>query len=82
MKQTAVEWLISEIFPSKKLNSQYQKLLNQAKEMENDQIEEAYEWGLAHMFVHIKIEDGKKTADANRINGFKYYERTYKNGNK
>lgn len=62
MKQTAVEWLIEQIFNEIDLKDSILKLaINQAKAMEKEQIIEAFE--------HI---------DYNLDDGLHYYEQNFK----
>jgi hypothetical protein len=63
MKQSAVEWLMEEMFKSK-LNLYYEKLLNQAKEMEKQQIIDACQYG-------NNFEQGD-------LNCENYYNKTFK----
>jgi hypothetical protein len=43
MKQTAVEWIVEQLAPSVSLQQKYiDELLEQAKAMEKDQIEDAW----------------------------------------
>ena len=47
MKLTAVEWLVEQLAPSVSLQQKYiDELLEQAKEMEKEQIIDAYDAGL------------------------------------
>ena len=66
MKQTAVEWLVEQLAPSVSLQQKYiDELLEQAKAMEKEQIEDAYSnngWN---------DEDQKANAE-------QYYNETYK----
>jgi hypothetical protein len=45
MKQTAVEWLMKELFTKHSLNQQIIDTFEHAKEMEKQQIKDAVEWG-------------------------------------
>ena len=45
MKQTAVEWLINELGLDNHLMGSYEEELNKAKEMEKEQIIDAFEQG-------------------------------------
>ena len=44
-QMTAVEWLLNEIADNYKTPRQWQEIAEQAKEMEREQIEKAYEKG-------------------------------------
>jgi len=47
MKQTAVDWLIEQLIPSIALQQKYiDEIFGQAKEMEKEQIIDAYDAGL------------------------------------
>jgi hypothetical protein len=47
LEQTAVEWLVEQLAPSVSLQQKYiDELLEQAKEMEKEQIIDAYDAGL------------------------------------
>ena len=51
-KQTAVEWLIDQLTPSISLQQKHiDELKNQAKEMEKEQIIDAYKFGLSDEYV-------------------------------
>jgi hypothetical protein len=65
-KQTAVEWLVEKINEQKAWANpqQLKPLIKQAKEIEKEQIEEAYKYARAHW----SREDG---------NAERYYEQTY-----
>jgi hypothetical protein len=68
-KQTAVEWLIDMHFGGiEHVTPYFKKHIEQAKQMEKEQIEEAYKYARAHW----SREDG---------NAERYYEQTY-GGNK
>jgi hypothetical protein len=69
-KQTAVEWLMQEMFKSK-LNGYYEKLLIQAKQMEREQIFKACDFGRAYGY-------NQATGYPNHIhNPEQYYNETY-----
>jgi hypothetical protein len=65
-KQTAVEWLVEKINEQKAWANpqQLKPLIKQAKEIEKEQIEEAYKYARAHW----SREDG---------NAERYYNETY-----
>ena len=76
-KQTAVEWFLDQLIEHRiiivnkttyQVKYKHEILLEQAKEMEKEQIEEAYKYARAHW----SREDG---------NAEQYYEQTY-GGNK
>ena len=75
MKQTAVEWLLNEISLTTILDKEDVKLFDQAKEMEKQQIIEAYESG---------IEEGKMRELSEEYNldryenAERYYKETFK----
>ena len=64
MKQTAVEWLSEQIFNDVDLKDSILKLaIQQAKEMEKEQIKDAYSFGIQDEYV---------------IGSRNYYNETYK----
>jgi spore coat polysaccharide biosynthesis protein SpsF (cytidylyltransferase family) len=67
-KQTAVDWLLDRIEDVDLTEKLWENVKQQAKEMEKEQIEEAYKYARAHW----SREDG---------NAERYYEQTY-GGNK
>jgi spore coat polysaccharide biosynthesis protein SpsF (cytidylyltransferase family) len=67
-KQTAVEWLLDRIEDVDLTEKLWENVKQQAKEMEKEQIEEAYKYARAHW----SREDG---------NAERYYNETY-GGNK
>jgi hypothetical protein len=67
-KLTAVEWLLDRIEDVDLTEKLWENIKHQAKEMEKEQIEEAYKYARAHW----SREDG---------NAERYYEKTY-GGNK
>jgi hypothetical protein len=70
MKQTAVEWLLENL-PSlfQDDSGHYQKLFQQAKAMEKEQIVDAFDSG--------QMEEAKQEF---WTKGYKYYNETYKGG--
>lgn len=68
-KQTAIEWLEEEML---KPNLSMKEILNQAKEMEKERIETAYNKGTVH-----GIDYPESTLP---ITGEQYYEQTYGGG--
>jgi len=65
MKQTAVEWLMQQLPTIDKYDPYYQNLFTQAKEMEKEQIINAYE--------QAEKDNGK-----NWLHGDLYYNETFK----
>jgi hypothetical protein len=72
-KQTAVEWLIQQLFGDSEIIGCSDELLNQAKEMEKEQIIDAC---LSNKTTQPVI---KKLFE---MQAEKYYNDTYKGGNK
>ena len=70
MKQTAIDWLVSELPVVDWSDPYWRDKLNQAKEMEQDQIEEAFEEG--HLIAH---EHGCPASFV--IPGSVYYDKLY-----
>ena len=67
MKQTAVEWLVEQLKNGKEFN---ENLINQAKEMEKEQIMNSFEVG---------YDNGACVQEENAIyHGSKYYKETFK----
>ena len=75
MKQTAVEWLVEEMILRLAIRIENtfdgNNLLNQAKQMEKEQIKQAYNDGKAAV-IHIK----------NNMSLEEYYNETFKNETK
>lgn len=72
-QQTAVEWLYNELLNSEPNILEWNKLLDQAKEMEKEQIEEAFANGVDDEYEwHIN--------NVPRKNSETYYEQTYGGG--
>jgi len=75
MKQTAVEWLVEKIIEDKLINvkngHQFIHLQSIAKQMEKEQIKQAYNDGKAAV-IHIK----------NNMSLEEYYNETFKNETK
>lgn len=67
-KQTAVEWLVDQVkFIDKEVYAElYNQLLEQAKQMEKEQISRAYQEGLIDGMNHSPKD---------------YYNKTYRNAN-
>jgi SMC interacting uncharacterized protein involved in chromosome segregation len=70
-QQTAIEWLEQEML---KPNLSMKEILEQAKEMEKERIETAYNKGTVH-----GIDYPESTLP---LTGEQYYEQTYGGGNK
>jgi hypothetical protein len=74
-KQTAVEWFAKKIshggLVSKK---QFNELIEQAKEMEKEQIEKAYNQG----WLQCNIEDLPERSRKRFYDSEQYYQETYK----
>jgi len=58
MTKTAVEWLMNQIFKAE-LTPHFKNILNQAKEMEKDQIQNAYSIGFTHKEVGLNHQPEK-----------------------
>lgn len=67
MKQTAVDYLFQELWQAPKDKWMWQMILNQAKEMEKEQIKEAYQ------IVDLDIQH----EDVGEFNSEQYYKETY-----
>jgi len=71
MKQTAVEWFLNALIENQdKTHKQIESIFQQAKEMEKEQIEDAYAYGYADGFDDVKYDDEPKGAE-------QYYNETY-----
>jgi hypothetical protein len=68
MKQTAVEWLVEKLYGDNQIFGVSVDLLNQALEMEKEQIVEAYNQG--------SLDTYKK--EPKNGQGTKYYNETFK----
>ena len=70
MKQTAIEWLVKQV-NSDCLNSTFirQDLIEQAKQMEKEQIMEAFDFG---------VYDGGGIIKKYEMSGKQYYNETFK----
>jgi hypothetical protein len=71
-KQTAVDYIFQELWQSPKDKWMWQMILNQAKEIEKEHIEKAFDIGLCDGFDYGFIED-KTTYET----GEQYYKQTY-----
>jgi hypothetical protein len=66
MKQTAVEWLVEQLDGERHLTeNEIKRVIEQAKEMEKEQIEDAHEIGYINGGNHKSV------------NGEQYYNETY-----
>jgi hypothetical protein len=75
-KQTAVEWLVEQIRNDKFIKASDQiKLINQAKEMEKQQIEDAWESAITDFWNSEK--DSYKISNVNN-DAEQYYNETFK----
>jgi len=66
-EQTAVEWLVEQITNG---GISVRQAIQQAKAMEREQIEDAYDYGFADGFDDVKYDDEPKGAE-------KYYNETF-----
>ena len=73
-KQTAVDWLLTQIENKngKEFSSYYTEFIEQAKEMEKEQIMDAYEIGFADAWDDARYDDEPKHAGAEH-----YYNETF-----
>ena len=70
MEQTAVEWIVQQLNPSIALQQKYiDELKEQAKEMEKQQIIDAFESG---------VYDGGENVSQYNMNSEQYYKETFK----
>jgi hypothetical protein len=67
MKQTAVDWIVSKL--SITFQTMYSEEIEQAKEMEKEQIKEAYQDGSRDLDIQY--------SDVGEINSEQYYNETY-----
>ena len=67
MKQTAVEWYFTELWNAPKDKFIWHSILEKAKQMEKEQIKEAYK------IVDLDIQH----EDVGEINSEQYYQETY-----
>ena len=74
MKQTAVDYLFQELWQAPKDKWMWQMILNQAKEIEKEQIQKAFDVGLWDGFDLEYIE-----SKTDYKCGKKYYQETYEN---
>jgi TRAP-type uncharacterized transport system substrate-binding protein len=73
MKQTALEWLYEEFTKTNYLTEdEFYMIFNQAKEMEKEQIMDAYEIGFADAWDDARYDDEPKHAGAEQ-----YYNETF-----
>ena len=67
MKQTAVEWYFTELWNAPKDKFVWHSILKKAKQMEKEQIKEAYQ------IIDLDIQH----QDVGEINSEEYYQETY-----
>jgi hypothetical protein len=67
MKQTAVDWLFNRLWDTPKDKFNWHSILEEAKQMEKEQIKEAYK------IVDLDIQH----EDVGEINSEQYYKETY-----
>jgi hypothetical protein len=76
IKQTAVKWLTQNIVEDQTIKaksmSEWVSIFKQAKEMEKEQIEDAYDIGFADAWDDAKYDDEPKYAGSEQ-----YYNETY-----
>jgi hypothetical protein len=71
MKQTAVEWFEEQVGHNSLMGlKEFNEIFEKAKEMEKDQIEDAYAYGYADGFDDVKYDDEPKGAE-------QYYNETF-----
>jgi CRISPR/Cas system Type II protein with McrA/HNH and RuvC-like nuclease domain len=70
MEQTAVEYLYEALWEAGKDKFMWQIILQQAKEMEKEQIKEAYKFGAGDLEIQY--------SDVGEINSEQYYNETYR----
>jgi len=77
MKKTAIDWLIEQIkddqFKKVKTDLEWSKIFEQAKEIEKQQIMDAYEIGFADAWDDARYDDSPTYAGAEQ-----YYNEIYK----
>jgi hypothetical protein len=73
-KQTAVEWLFEQLWNSDKDKFVWHSLLEQAKEMEKEQIEKAYNQGWLQCIIEDLPERSRKRFETSE----QYYQETFK----
>ena len=75
MKQTAVEWLESELKNSNGLPyKHFEEIINQAKEMEKEHLEQFYNQG----YTQCSIEDLEPKSRERFVDAKDYYNKTFK----
>ena len=72
MKQTAVDYLFEKLWDEPKDKFTWYKIAGDAKDMEKQQIEEAFDTGLCDGFDY-----GFRKDDPTNENGEQYYKETY-----
>ena len=76
MKQTAVDWMFDQLWETPKDKFTWFKILMDAKEMEKEQIEDAYSDGINHNYTDLDIEFGIGNSDR-EYHAEQYYKKTY-----
>jgi hypothetical protein len=71
MKQTATDWMFDQLWETPKDKLAWFKILMDAKEMEKEQIKDAYKEGAGDIDVQYK--------DLGEIHSEQYYNETYGN---
>jgi DNA polymerase IIIc chi subunit len=74
MEQTAIEWLFEQLWNSDKDKFVWHSLLEQAKEMEKQQIEKAYNQG----WLQCNIEDLPERSRKRFYDSEEYYKEKFK----
>jgi len=72
MKQTAVDWLFTQLWETPRDKFTWQIILKEAKEMEKEQIEDAFDTGLCDGYDYGFTNDSPT-----KENGEQYYKETY-----
>lgn len=70
MKQTAVDWLFTEICETPKDKFVWHYMFEKAKKMEKEQIKDAYRFGACDLEIQY--------SDVGEANSEQYYQETYK----
>jgi hypothetical protein len=72
MKQTAVDYLFAKLWDTERDKFEWQSILNKIKEMEKEQIIDAYDKGICEGFDYGYHNDNPKEES-----GEEYYKETY-----
>jgi hypothetical protein len=70
MKQTAVDWMFEQLWETPKDKFAWLWILMEAKEMEKEQIKDAYKCGACDLDIHY--------SDVGEINSEQYYNETHR----